>query len=105
MPERVLPLGGEKESLYASLDRHRDVLLWKLEGLDDEQIRRPMVPSGTSLLGLVKHLATAEYGWFCDTFGRPSAMVEYDENDPEADMRAMPGESTADIRAYYARAR
>ena len=29
-----------------------------------------MVPSGTSLLGLVKHLAAVEYGWFCDTFGR-----------------------------------
>jgi len=56
--------GGEKESLQVSLDRHRDVVLWKLEGLDDEQLRRPMVPSGTSLLGLVKHLASVEYGWF-----------------------------------------
>jgi uncharacterized damage-inducible protein DinB len=60
---RVPFTGGEKESLQVSLDRHRDVVLWKLEGLDDEQLRRPMVPSGTSLLGLVKHLASVEYGW------------------------------------------
>ena len=62
--------GEEKESLRASLDRHRAAVLWKLEGLDDEDLRRPMTPSGTSLLGLVKHLSGVEYGWFCETFGR-----------------------------------
>jgi uncharacterized damage-inducible protein DinB len=103
---RVVPFtGGEKESLYVSLDRHRDVVLWKLEGLDDEQLRRPMVPSGTSLLGLVKHLAGVEYGWFCETFGRPSATPPFDPADPDADMRAAPDETTADVVAYYGRAR
>ncbi len=53
MMKRVPLTGGEKESLQVSLDRHRDVVLWKLEGLDDEQLRRPMTPSGTSLLGMV----------------------------------------------------
>ena len=105
MRQRVLPLGAEKESLQASLNRHRDVVLWKLDGLDDEQLRRPMVPSGTNLIGLVKHLASVEYGWFCSTFGRPSQEIEFDENDPDADMRAEPGETTADIVAYYKRAR
>ena len=57
MVTRVPFTGAEKESLKVALDRHRDAILWKLEGLDDEQLRRPMVPSGTSLLGLVKHLA------------------------------------------------
>jgi uncharacterized damage-inducible protein DinB len=105
MRERVLPLGAEKESLQASLDRHRDVVLWKLDGLDDEQLRRPMVASGTNLIGLVKHLASVEYLWFCDTFGRPSDAIAFDETDPEAEMRAAPGETTADIVAYYRRAR
>jgi len=55
------PFTGEgQESLHVRLDRHRDVVLWKLEGLDEEQLRRPMTPSGTSLLGLVKHLAAVE---------------------------------------------
>jgi uncharacterized damage-inducible protein DinB len=97
--------GGEKQSLHVSLDRHRDVVLWKTDGLSDEQLRRPMTPSGTNLLGLVKHLGSVEYGWFCETFGRESKALAFDENDPDADMRADPGETTADILAYYGRAR
>ena len=102
---RVPFTGAEKESLKVSLDRHRDAILWKLEGLDDEQLRRAMVPTGTSLLGLVKHLGAVEYGWFCDTFGRPTEPLPFDENDPEADMRARPDETTEDILAFYGRAR
>jgi hypothetical protein len=105
MGRRVPFTGGEKESLHVSLDRHRDVVLWKLDGLDDEQLLRPMVPSGTNLIGLVKHLGSVEYGWFCDTFGRESDAIPFDENDPEADMRAAPGEATAEILDYYGRAR
>ena len=102
---RVPYTGGEKESLLAALDRHRDVVEWKLEGLTDEQLRRPMVPSGTSLLGLVKHLGSVEYGWFCDTFGRASDAVVFTEDDPDADFHIEADESTADVVAYYRRAR
>jgi len=97
--------GGEKESLRVALDRHRDVVLWKLDGLDEEQARRPMTPTGTSLLGLVKHLAAVEYGWFCETFGRETEALPFDDDDPEADLRVEPGETTADIVAFYGRAR
>jgi len=103
--QRVPFTGAEKESLQVALDRHRDAVLWKLEGLDEEQARRPMVPSGTSLLGLVKHLASVEFGWFCEPFGRPSEAVQFDESDPQADLRPEPDETTADIVAYYGRAR
>ena len=92
---RVPYTAGEKESLHASLNRHRDVVLWKLEGLDDEQLRRPLVPSGTTMLGLVKHLGWVEYGWFCETFGRETEPREYDEDDPDADLRVEADESTA----------
>ena len=102
---RVPFTGGEKESLRASLDRHREVVLWKVDGLDDERLRRPLTPSGTNLLGLVKHLAANEYGWFCQTFGRETEPLPFDDDDPEADMRVEPGESTADVLAFYARAR
>jgi uncharacterized damage-inducible protein DinB len=104
---RVPLTGGEKESLKAALDRHRDVVLWKIQGLDDEHLRRPMTPTGTSLLGLVKHLASVEYGWFCQTFGRPIELlpsIDFDV-DEESDMRPAEGESTADIVGYYQRAR
>jgi len=97
--------GGEKESLRASLDRHRDVVLWKLDGVSDGDLRRPMTPSGTNLLGLVKHLAAVEYGWFCETFGRETEPLPFSDDDPEADMRVAPDETTADIVAFYERAR
>ncbi|MFD5136419.1 DinB family protein [Streptomyces sp. NPDC058378] len=103
-PPRTVPFtGGEKESLHASLDRHRDVVLWKLEGLDDEQLRRPMTPTGTNLLGLVKHLATVEYGWFCGTFGRETEDFWFDTS--ADDMTVAPDETTEQILAFYARAR
>jgi uncharacterized damage-inducible protein DinB len=102
---RVPFTGAEKESLKVSLDRHRDTVLWKLEGLGDDDLRRPMVPSGTSLLGLVKHLAAVEYGWFCDTFGREIEPLPFDDDDPDADLRVRPEETTEDILAFYGRAR
>jgi hypothetical protein len=121
MTIRVPFLGGEKESLQASLDRHREAILWKLQGLDDEALRRPMTPSGTSLLGMVKHLGDCEYGWFCYTFGRPTepggdwsryAALPDDNNDDnneeeeeEEDGWLGPDDSTANVLAYYARAR
>jgi uncharacterized damage-inducible protein DinB len=97
--------GSEKECLRASLDEHRDTALWKLQGLDDEQLRRPMTPSGTSLLGLVKHLAAVEYHWFCITFGRETEPLPFDDDDPDADLRVTPEETTEDIVAFYGRAR
>jgi uncharacterized damage-inducible protein DinB len=105
MVRRVPFTGGEKQSLHVSLDRHRDVVLWKLEGLDDDQLRRPMTPTGTNLLGLVKHLAAVEYGWFCETFGREVEPLPFDEDNENADLRVEPHESTADIVAFYGRAR
>lgn len=96
---------SEKEMLWVALDRHRDAVVWKLQGLGDDDLRRPMVPSGTSLLGMVKHLASVEYGWFCETFGRETEPLPFVDDDPEADMRAEPDESAADILAFYERAR
>ncbi|MFB9201381.1 DinB family protein [Nonomuraea spiralis] len=102
MGRRVPPSGGEKESLRASLDRHRDVILWKLQGLGEEEVRRPMTPSGTSLLGIVKHLAAVEYGWFRTTFGRAGEPLWFA---PEDDFEIGAEETTEQITAFYGRAR
>jgi uncharacterized damage-inducible protein DinB len=101
MPLRVPLAGDEKPSLQIGLARNRAAVLWKLEGLTDEQLRRPMVASGTSLLGLVKHLAGVEYQWFAQTYGRPTEPLE---TDPVADLRAGDDETTAGIIAFYQRA-
>src|SRR5258708_36765622 len=101
---RKVPLtGGEKESLQAALDRHRDVALWKIEGLDDEQLRRPMTPSGTNLLGMLKHLGAVGYGWFCETFGYEGEALPFDENDENADLRGEPQGAPAGILAFCQR--
>jgi len=105
MAVRVPLTGAEKESLQAAMNRHRDAVLWKVDGLADEDLRRPMTPSGTTVLGLVKHLGAVEYGWFCQTFGRAVEPMPFDEADEEADLRVEPGDSTADILDFYARAR
>ncbi|MFJ6568239.1 DinB family protein [Streptomyces sp. NPDC091292] len=101
--QRVPYTGGEKESLQVSLDRHRDAVLWKLEGLDDEQLRRTVLPSGLTLIGLVKHLATVEYGWFCETFGRAHEPLWFDAE--TEDMALGPDETPEQILAFYGRAR
>jgi hypothetical protein len=105
MARRPPLTGAEKESLHAFLDLQRDVMVWKLEGLSDDDLRRPMTPSGTNLLGMVKHLAAVEYGWFCDTFGRETEPLPFAEDDEDADLRVGPGETTEDILAFYERAR
>ncbi|WP_328873577.1 DinB family protein [Streptomyces sp. NBC_00287] len=95
---------GTKETLHASLDRMRDAVLWKLEGLDDSELRRPLTPSGTSLLGLVKHLGSVEYGWFVSAFGGEVEPLWFDPYSDE-DMRADQGETTQQIIDFYGRAR
>ena len=98
--------GTEKEVLLSFLDKQRNIFVWKLEGMSDEDLRRPMVPSGTNLLGMLKHLAGVEYGWFLVHFGREvPEPLPFDDNDDEADMRVRPDETTQDILDYYARAR
>jgi uncharacterized damage-inducible protein DinB len=94
-------LGDETGTLAGFLDFHRATLLWKIEGLDDEQLRRPMVPSGTSLLGMVKHLAYVERWWFQQVWGGREATYPFTDEDPDADWRVEPSETTADILALY----
>jgi hypothetical protein len=98
----------EKDLLRASLQEVRDAMLWKLDGLSDLDMRRPMTPTGTNLLGLVKHLAGNEYGYFGECFGRPAPerMSWFDDNSiwEGADMWVAPGESTDYIVGLYRRA-
>jgi uncharacterized damage-inducible protein DinB len=96
-----------KSDLQRYLQAAREALLWKLDGLSEYDIRRPMVPTGTNLLGLVKHVASVELGYFGDTFGRPSGepLPWFEEDaEPNADMWATPDESREQIVALYRRA-
>src|ERR1700734_998597 len=93
-------LAGELDALGQQLDFQRATLLVKLDGLDDEQLRRPMTPSGLSLLGLVKHLAATEHGWFLNRYaGLPDSPPFGD--DPDEDFRIGPDETTDGIVDAY----
>ncbi len=93
-----------KADLHRYLQDSRDALLWKLDGLSEYDARRPLVPSGTNLLGLVKHVTGVELGMFGETFGRPSAdQMPWDESDPMSDMFAFPEESRESITGLYRR--
>lgn len=98
-----------KADLLRYLQDARDALLWKLDGLSEYDIRRPMTPTGTNLLGLVKHVTGVELGYFGDTFGRPffgdDAPGWYRETaEDNADMWATADESREDIVGLYRRA-
>lgn len=98
--------GDAKPHLSRYLQIARDALVWKLEGLGDYDIRRPLTPTGTNLLGLVKHLASVEAGYFGETFDRPfpESLPWFDDDaEPNADMWATAEESRDDILAFYRR--
>lgn len=85
----------------------QESLVWKLEGLSEYDVRRPLTPTGTNLLGLVKHLAGVELGYLGDTFGRPSGIPlpwYADDAEDNADMWATPDESREVILDLYRRA-
>jgi Protein of unknown function (DUF664) len=96
-----------KSILQRYLQTGREALMWKLEGVSEYDSRRPLVPTGTNLLGLVKHAAGVEVGYFGETFGRPfpEPLPWFDEGaEPNADMWATPDESREDITGLYRRA-
>ncbi|MGH3913773.1 MAG: DinB family protein [Pseudonocardiaceae bacterium] len=96
-----------KSDLHHYLQAAREALLWKLEGLSEYDIRRPLTPTGTNLLGLVKHLAGVELGYFGDTFGQPFEELPpwfADDAAPNVDMWATTTESREEIVGLYHRA-
>jgi hypothetical protein len=93
-----------KEYLHHDLREVRAVLLWKLDGLSEYDIRRPLTSTGTNLLGLVKHLSNTEARYFGDTFGRPfPERLPWWDNDAEfeADKWVAPNETRVEIVNRY----
>jgi hypothetical protein len=97
-----------KEILWSALRSNREALLWKLEGLSEYDRRRPLTPTGTNLLGVLKHVGSEEYGYFGETFGRPAPEQLACMTDGSiwqgADMWATAAESTDYLLGYYRRA-
>jgi Protein of unknown function (DUF664) len=76
-----------KAELLGALQGSRAVMLAKLDGLSEYDRRRPATPTGTNLLGLIKHLAGLEYAYLGESVGRPPAeRPSWFRNDPHAEI-------------------
>ncbi len=100
-------MATHKEILRQYLQAERDSLLWKLEGLGERDLRWPMTPTGTNLLGLVKHVASMEFEYFGVVFDRqPDEPMPWLASDAEvnADMWATVDQSRDWVTDFYRRA-
>jgi uncharacterized damage-inducible protein DinB len=111
LPDAQLPAGrvqsrrmDDKVILHDYLRRGRDSLLLKIDGLGEYDVRRPLTPTATNLLGLVKHVASVQLSYFGETFGRPTdRTVPWLTADaaPDADMWVPAAESRAEIVEFH----
>lgn len=100
-----------KADLQRYLRTAREALLWKLDGVGERDLRLPRTPTGTNLLGIVRHVANVEIGYFGPTFGRawpdPDHPLVVDDADYEADPQAdwwVPAEvAAAEVVDFYRR--
>lgn len=94
-----------KTTLCRYLSAQRDSVLWKVEGVAERDLRMPMTPSGTSMLGLVKHLAGVEAEYFGSCLGQPwpEPIPWWGDPEPNADMWARADESPTWIVELYRR--
>lgn len=93
--------GGEKEVLTGSLDHLRKVMVSLCEGLSRDELIRSPVPSGTSLLGLIKHLTLVERSWFGERTAGEPLDFDWHAGDPNSDFRIEDHEDVRSIIAAY----
>lgn len=100
------PTGDVKHWLHHYLTRLHGSLLWKLDGLGERDARWPMTPTGSNVLGIIKHVASIEAGYLGEVVGRPLPDPPpwfADDAEVNADMWAGPDETTASVRAFATR--
>lgn len=104
--ERASSTTTETEILKRYLREAHEALLWKLDGLSEYDVRRPMTQTGTNLLGLLKHVASVETDYFGQVLGREQEQLPWmaDDAEPNADMYATAEESREWVVDFYRRA-
>lgn len=93
-----------KAYLHSDLRELREAILWKLDGLGEYDVRRPLTATGTNLLGLVKHLSVWEARYFGEVFGRPfpEPLARWDDAESDGtDMWATEHETREEITSFY----
>ncbi|MGH2783704.1 MAG: DinB family protein [Actinomycetota bacterium] len=92
--------GDERTTLVAFLDFLRDTMIWKLEGLGEEQARWKPTEGGNSLLGMVRHLGYVENWWFRVCFNGEEDPLP-DDHEPDADFKIPDGWAIGDVVDFY----
>ena len=95
--------GSEADVTWSMLDYYRGVLLYKCEGLDDEDLKRRAVPSSNlTLLGLLRHVTKVEHYWFQRCFlGRAQPAIYSTPEYPDADFEHLDDTATDEVLARY----
>lgn len=93
--------GGEMETLVGFLDYQRGVVVRKVAEISEFDLRKPMTPTGLSLLGIVKHLTDVERAWFEIVFLGEDVALLSSGDDPDAGFRIEPGDTPDAIVAAY----
>lgn len=102
---KVAAVADERTTLEAFLDYYRDVIKAKVRGVSEEDARRRLVPSATTLSALIKHLCRVEASWFQHRLAQMSAddlpLLRGWIDDPERDFRVAPAETVEVLIAQY----
>ncbi|MCU1476960.1 MAG: DinB family protein [Subtercola sp.] len=93
---------GEREALEAFLTLQRQTVVYKATGLSDEDAARTLLPSITTVSGLIRHLADVERSWFREVMaGEQGIEFRWTDDDPDAEFRVTADDSLAGIIADY----
>ncbi len=93
--------GGERALLLGFIDLNRRTVLWKLDGLTEEQARRRVVGSETTLLGIVNHLAHVERYWVQSVIADREVTFPWSDEDPDAEWIMAGEESIESVRDFF----
>jgi hypothetical protein len=91
---------AERDLLRDHLDGQRRHVLAQLEGLTEEQLRRPVLPSGWSCLGLVRHLTLSDERYWFEVVVAGGPLDFWPEGD-NGDWQVGPDEAVADVLDAY----
>ena len=100
--EDLVAVAPERETLEGFLEYHRRVIGGKLRGLSEEDARRRLVPSLTTLLGLVSHAAAVERNWFQHYLGgKPREEITGNARGDDPSWAVAAGKTIADVIAEF----
>jgi Protein of unknown function (DUF664) len=99
-----VPLSDERTQLEAFVEEYRRALESTLDGLTDEQARSRLVPSATTLLGLVKHVTWMQRVWFEECVGGTRRLELGLVQSPEESFQLADDDTVPSVQAAYRQA-